>query len=302
MEMMSRQLLDRALAIANTEDWTVPTFTLRKAYAAAVVSELTYQHITQLEIADTARAHLIPSYMFQLLHALEDPPNIFSTILSDTRGDALLQSDPTVVVIVPTEKVVFVAIRGTESLADVLADINFESPRKWPPLDESMGFHEGFVKAALADRQRIAERLDRHAKKGTPLCLTGHSLGGAVSSVLYLSSHAATWSDPLLYPPALPSCLITFGMPRFSTPISPAMAGMSHVRRAFDGIPKVPPAVLGYYTSGDIYRPDGTPVGTDDGDSLSKFAVARSTLTFRYLRDHAIEKYRVDLAKNPGVR
>ena len=84
-------------------------------------------------------------------------------------------------------------------------------------------------------------------------------------------------------------------------------SGSGKSRLAFDLIlagraGQVPPAVLGYYTSGDIYRPDGTPVGTDDGDSLSKFAVARSTLTFRYLRDHAIEKYRVDLAKNPGVR
>ncbi len=297
MEPMSRQLLDQALVIANRENWSDPTFNVRKAYAAAVVSELTYQHITALEIADTERAHLIPSYLFQLWHALEHRPSLFG-IISDNLGHLVFDSEPIVVVIIPTEKVVFVAIRGTESFADVMVDTNFETPREWPPLSKAR-FHEGFVKAALGDRERIVDVLERHGKKGIPLCLTGHSLGGAVSGVLYLSSHAVTWSGLLLYPYA-PSCLITFGMPRFSSRI-PYVEGMSHVRRGVDGIPKVPPARLGYYTSGEIYRPDGTLIGGDDGDSLTKWDLVSSAVTFRYLRDHSIEKYRVDLAKHAGV-
>jgi hypothetical protein len=84
------------------------------------MSELTYHHITQLEIKNTRRAHLVPSYAFQLLHAPEHADDFLALVAGwdfggggDSPGN-----DRLVVAIFPAPNVVFVAMRGTEEFAD----------------------------------------------------------------------------------------------------------------------------------------------------------------------------------------
>ena len=300
MDLLTQSLLWQAINVAGTEDWTKDVFTPGKAFAAVVMSELTYHHIPALEIKNTRRAHLVPSYAFQLLHALENMGDFGALVagLDFGGGPIVLTPDRLVVVIVPTPNVVFVAIRGSEALADWVMNFNFEQPRVSKPFAKSISFHEGFFRATIEDRKQIVEALDKFQKTKLPLCLTGHSLGGGIAALLFLSSQNETWDDPPLYQQIPLSSLITFGMPRFGTDVRP-IGFMSHVRRGVDVVPSVPPSRLGYRDCPVIYDTACQPLQSTS-QSLTRRALRflRNAITFRHVRDHWMERYRFDVSKH----
>ena len=300
MDLLTQSLLRQAITAAGKEDWTKDVFTPGKAFAAVVMSELTYHHIPALEIKNTRRAHLVPSYAFQLLHALENTGD-FGTLVAGLDfggGPIALTPDRLVVVVVPTPNVVFVAIRGSEALADWVMNFNFEQPRVSEPFSTSIGLHEGFFRATLEDRKQIMEALNKFRETRLPLCLTGHSLGGAIAALLFLSSQGETWDNAPLYESIPLSSVITFGMPRFGTDVRP-IGFMSHVRRGVDLVPSVPPSGLGYRDCPVIYDTACQPMQSTS-QSLTKRALQflRNAIRFAHVRDHWMERYRFDVSNH----
>jgi len=103
-------------------------------------------------------------------------------------------------------KSVQIAIRGTETLDDALHDLKARAV-----YDEELGFrlHSGFRSLS----REILAHLKRHELTDTVLTtysfsLYGHSLGGAIASVMSMYLHQAGYKV---------ASVVTFGAPRFTT-------------------------------------------------------------------------------------
>ena len=138
------------------------------------------------------------------------------------------------------------AFRGTEVgvLADLLADINL-------PKDPLNGaeIHRGFrLKLEALWARHIERCVDDLASAGIPVSVTGHSLGGAMSTVAGLMRPFHE--------------VVTFGEPRVGSGLDAAFAAQRHVRyvNGMDQVPRMPPEILGYQHHGEAVKltdPDG---------------------------------------------
>lgn len=101
--------------------------------------------------------------------------------------------------IASNDTTIIVAFRGTDSFKNVVTDLSFVRKKIIPKEREYA--HGGFVDAL----DSVYGRIERHVKqqwKGKKLFITGHSLGGALASLLaYRLSvkHTMKDSEPILY-------------------------------------------------------------------------------------------------------
>lgn len=105
--------------------------------------------------------------------------------------------------------IVVVAVRGTESIKDIVHDLMlWKLKLKIPNCDTDLRVHAGFLKCAMSVLDAIRNQLAHNTAIGKVKCIfTGHSLGGAVATVLAL----------LIKPSICPSydvSVVTFGSPR----------------------------------------------------------------------------------------
>lgn len=121
-----------------------------------------------------------------------------------------------------------VAFRGTASLENWLVDAN--------ALPNSLGLHSGFYLAWLSIRKKLMAAIPANK----PVCLTGHSLGGALAVV------AARELDNV-------QSVYTFGQPRVCRPEA-TMSTAPHFRIVDkeDIVPHVPGLLCGYRHRGDL--------------------------------------------------
>ena len=94
-----------------------------------------------------------------------------------------------------------VVFRGTSGIVDIATDLQFDAVPIGPGLPKA---HEGFVKAFNAVYPSIEEKLKPHLGQ-KQLIITGHSLGGALASLL-------SYRLSLDHPPCQPK-LYAFGCP-----------------------------------------------------------------------------------------
>lgn len=131
------------------------------------------------------------------------------------------------------EQWLIVALRGTQvGTRDVLTDLMLY-PAAWAPVPGAR-VHTGFLQASrsIQDDPGVQRLLATH-RPGRQLLLCGHSLGGALATLL-----AAAWQ---------PERVITIGSPRVGNRVFAqwldAQLGARHTRvvHALDAVPMVPP-------------------------------------------------------------
>jgi predicted lipase len=190
------------------------------------------------------------------------------------------------------EKSVLIAISGTESAHDVLADASIKLDEAWL-CDTKVRVHEGFLK----ESDSVMDEIDAwfknhgHSDEQREFLVTGHSLGGAVATLVALKLF-----EYIGYTPRV----ITFGSPR---------VGCRKLKKIFNL--KVPDA-LRFVHDHDIvpwmptwpYKHLGNLIHLDDrGNRIgharrlvfwlcSFYKTVFSVVTGRALTDHYMDGYR----------
>lgn len=167
--------------------------------------------------------------------AYESEQSVKSTCLGSARSWGFdsyefIDVDDTQCVVALTPEFALVAFRGTESRGDWLRNINV------PGRTRNYGVaHRGFLGGFQAVESRVRSALSGIA--GRKLILTGHSLGGALATLM-----AAEWQD---FMPA--SWIVTFGQPAVGSGAF-RMFFLQHYSGKFyrfvnddDIVPRVPP-------------------------------------------------------------
>lgn len=167
--------------------------------------------------------------------AYESDQSVRSTCLGSARSWGfgsceIIDVDDTQCFVALTPEIALVSFRGTESRGDWLRNVNV------PGRTREYGVaHRGFLGAFQAVESRLRSALSGIARR--KLILTGHSLGGALATVM-----AAEWQD---FMPA--SWIVTFGQPAVGSG-SFRMFFLQHYSGKFfrfvnddDIVPRVPP-------------------------------------------------------------
>ncbi|KAJ6506484.1 alpha/beta-hydrolase [Mycena vulgaris] len=171
----------------------------------------------------------------------------FSEALTDTQG-FIARDD--------TRKEIVVSMRGSSSFQDALIDVSiilipFLSPGVDAPLGSAA--HAGFLIAynSVASTVLAAITAQLAAHPGYALVSTGHSLGGALSSLTAISlAQNFPGSTVRMY---------TYGQPRTFNPIGADFIDAQFGTHAFrsvhttDGVPTIIPQILGYQHHGIEY-------------------------------------------------
>lgn len=291
--------------IINTEDWSDFTFSRRKAYVCAVLSEVAYWHLPTLELAGHDRVKVVPSSAYQQLVSFGPADQIWeqlrqrlempATIIPRTYGVALVMT-------APRDRVIFVAIRGTAAAYDWTINADLRRTPHLADLDTLQreatrasrlhGFHRGFY---IAASELFTPVLDAIGGRRVPVYIVGHSLGGAMAAIFH-ALHSRTAAGGAAS--AATDCAYTFGMPRYADrELVATTPAPLHVLKADDIVPRVPPTWLGFANPRREYRVDGTQLDRGAGVDLdAAWRWSRSLVTTRAVREHFIEGYRLALA------
>lgn len=135
------------------------------------------------------------------------------------------------------------AFRGTQAdrFEDFLTNIQIMSTH-WPTAGECGRVHKGFRDSAAGLLKQTTTWLQDIASRRKRLLICGHSLGGAIATLLAITANA--------------DALITFGCPRvgdddFADALeSRATLQINRVVDCCDVVPTVPPPYMGYHHAG----------------------------------------------------
>jgi hypothetical protein len=175
----------------------------------------------------------------------------------------------------------YIAVKGTDSLADVWADLRRS---RVPFFSKQVGLaHSGFV--AVAESVMCCDDFRRQLEGVHRLVFTGHSLGGAVATLL-ATVYATVYSVPV--------DVVTFGSPRvcngsLARYFNRVVRNSLRITHDRDPIPRVP--FFGYK------HVKGRCVFGDDGKLIGRIKGGLHTLLFwlrfrrRDLGDHMLSMY-----------
>jgi hypothetical protein len=250
--------LPHVLKIAVRVDWSNPLFTWEKAYIASVFSLAAYHHIPKFEIQNTERAKLIPCEEYQAIFASSSfgaAQRFLQT--QDAANFFIIEREKVVVVIIKISTVLFVSLRGTQSLYDLKSDFDFRKVRVPPDKHSLIAFHRGFFEAVASCLREVMSCVAERLGTDTPLYITGHSLGGAMAAILNAQLYEGpSWSSSHYWwrRHLLPRSCYAFGMPRYGNRYAVShLANPFHVFNQRDGVPTVPPRLSGFADSLDEY-------------------------------------------------
>lgn len=257
--------------IGKVKSWSSDARDRTKAYVMACFAEIAYLHLTDHELAARNRYKIFsPSLVrdYILERGLRIDLVAVMAQVADINVE-IIETRRFVYMIAHLNSFVVIAVRGTVGWRDWLLDI--EALKNRAPVGfYHRGFHD---EAKLALPLLLASVKDRQ-----PLYITGHSLGGAVASIL-----SKIWRGP---PPLTP---YVFASPRFGTR---AAAGRqlryAHVRPA-DLVPHLPPRFLGYSDAGALAEVLPTGSAAQSGWSVLGAGVVKG---FDFALPHSMEGYR----------
>jgi hypothetical protein len=254
-------------------DWSDEGFSYDKAYVCSVFSAWAYAAINAKEkkAAVSKRIRVFkPSYIYDEL-ILDKKKFDFQAFMAKQNlerregeeqraGVELLNIYRTEFVVIVTFKLkgmIFIAIRGTDDFQDKLVDLNALKILPWNWHFRSYGYHPGFYHAIRKYPIILHRLLHKWSVSNALIYVTGHSLGGALSAILF-----EIWNGR--HPSFLPRCLYkihsayTFGMPRYANRNTmrmvewlyhPPRSHPYHVLNPWDIIPRSPPKKMGYADS-----------------------------------------------------
>lgn len=278
--------------------WANTAFSIDKAYVCAVFSKLAYLKIPALEVAAATSAKVVPCLTYQRLLAAGAAFDFEDYVRRLDLKTFVHFDDYLVVVGVVRPDVIIVAIRGTRILhaTDILIDLDVRKAAS--SLSGSpMKFHRGFYLEITKNLQPITVAIRSHGGPEVPVYVVGHSLGGAMSAIMYAvagKTFDTFYAHETLGVPNIPvHSSFTFGMPRYGNAEALRLATPFHVYNDRDAIPTVPPQWCGFANAADEYclakgRRALTP-GRRKPGGLKSF-VSRLHWA-RGIRHHLIERY-----------
>jgi len=259
-------------------DWHDDAHDPIKAYALACLSELAYLHLTDYELPGRDRYKLFPSTAYEEMFRARLRFDLVGVVarVAELKIE-IIETRFYVYVVARISDFTVVAVRGTASKGDVLLDLNaLKNPAK-------TGFyHRGFHDEAVE-----ALPLLEAATDGTDwLYFTGHSMGGAVASIL-----SQIWQAK-----SRPMTPYVYASPRFGTASVSKRSPRYAYARPADFVPHLPPTRLGFSDEGLTPRflpPDEKP--------KTGFQSLRHNLWRRaFTASHSMESYRKLLGEAVG--
>lgn len=226
-------------------DWKSDSFCIKKSYICSLLSQLAYEHIPQFELKQNSRIKIIPQESYTLKLRQKQTFNISEVLNNmDFRESFIIESEHIIVIGFTLRDTIFLTIRGTQSLYDALVDLNIR--KRSFRYNKHVRFHRGFYNAVEAEYKNIAQNLSKY--KNCNMYITGHSLGGAMASILFNQFKFDTKLCSLLKKNnvSLISCY-TYGMPRFcSIKVSYELIPTFQIYNTNDVVPLLPPKLFGY--------------------------------------------------------
>ena len=277
---------------------TSPVFDLSKAACLSLFAELAYLYVTEDEYKKRPRSKLVPCYGFHAAMSSWPPTNVrisASRILEDRGGIDIIESRSFVLVVIYFDQLIVVSVRGTAFLYDWFANLSVRksyAKYRFGNNAQKLRFHSGFLREAMLAGLYLQEQINGR-KPYKSLLVTGHSLGGAIASLLYAGVGSGLFFD---------ECY-TFASPRITN-----TASLTEMRRApnlvneLDIVPRVPPTFFGYDNHLFEFTLNGTPNYQVGAAAESHFAswlaaLAKGQLT----QNHFIETYRSKVRHSANV-
>ena len=273
----------------------------------AIISHLAYCDIDNDERRYADRAKVVPCELFQRL--LVSPPiNLIEVLASSDLGDAVvLRTKSFVALAIFLDDLILMGVRGTWYAYEW--KMNLKALKSKPKATGLSGsFHVGYLREAEALFSKLQEYLrDRYAKKTAAgqmkLCVSGHSLGGAVASLLsnIPSACARCWPRACPAPGAYTighgRCYI-FGAPRIADKkvLEKMISQPLSIRRHLDSAPHLPPRATNFANFAIQKYPNGEDF-TDVSRLEFYFFVSwlKHMAVGNFLEQHSMESYRSDV-------
>ncbi|MEA3001086.1 MAG: hypothetical protein QOK17_2919 [Sphingomonadales bacterium] len=243
-------------------------------YLMACFSQIAYVP-TAHEAANRRRTKVVPSSLFEEMSAAGRAADVAALIRQAFRdaGETLVRRVATansVTTLTRLAGVVVIASRGTRLFhsflrpsRDLLIDLD-ALPVAWGSPDTR--YHFGFLEEACASIPAVRSAYEEIGK-GLPIFFTGHSLGGALSTVT-----DRLWGEAW---PADERSTIVFGCPRFGNARAAGRLPCRALVRPWDPVP-------------------GVPVGFGYADPIMVFRLPAPAprAWVRLWRNHSMEGYR----------
>lgn len=275
-----------------------------KSTVLGLIAQLAYCNPTKEEREHPHRARIVPSRLYQLLIRGELIDLVTLLANADFQNVALVSTQRYVTLVIPARDMLLIGVRGTQFAYDWY--LNLATYKSQAQLNSGAAMlHAGFVSEAEKLADVLAKHLSLLTKKSSSygnrsIYLGGHSLGGAVASIL----NSMPWAPPSFSVNAG----YIYGAPRISGKVAQTMLRQPFAtRRPLDIVPCVPPKLFGYSNFNLQNHTDGTAWTTADGPELLSFALWIATCAFgRFIRNHSIEGYFHELlvtaAEHPRVK
>jgi hypothetical protein len=336
LERFQRQFV-HIRPLLNQINWRAVPFTSEKAFVGAVFSKIAYLHLPEFELRHHTLAKIIPCLTYQELIAQRVPVDVTALLRTVDLVDVfVIPTRYAVAVGVNAPQVLFVALRGTRPLYISDWMIDFRATRITSFVGQhEIRLHTGFY-LAIADcieqiaseiRKRVgvtgaastgavaaSQNACRHGSHtlsyvtGTkPVYIVGHSLGGALSALVYaLSKHVFGTTRHFgrtFNADTNAHSSYSFGMPRYGAAEAVTeLCSPFHIYNQRDLVPGVPLKWMGFRDAPDAYC-------AKNGGSLAMSApqpqrfdwwLSRTYLA-RGVREHFVECYIRRLGVAAGV-
>ncbi|KAI9307397.1 Alpha/Beta hydrolase protein [Cunninghamella echinulata] len=168
----------------------------------------------------------------------------FFSLLSDTNGYIITSA---------SQKAIFLAFRGTNSIRSAITDLNFVLSA-YPPI-KGAKVHPGFYNSYIEVQKTVLNTMDSLLKKypGYRVDVTGHSLGGAQAELatldLFQRFQQLTPDNLRLYTVGQPRV----GNPNYAAYFLSTKIGKIRTVHESDLVPHLPPMASGYLHTGTEY-------------------------------------------------
>lgn len=277
--------------LINGCNWSMPPdqFEHLKCAVLGLVAQLAYCSPTEEEKEHPHRARLVPCALYQRLMVQQtiDLTAVLAEV--DFQNVAVVSTRRYTALIVPAREMLLVGVRGTQFAYDWL--INLTAIKSRVQLADGLArIHSGFFSEAKELASRLAQHLSarratRLRESLTSIYLAGHSLGGAVASILNFIS----WAPSSF---SIDGCYV-YGAPRIAGKSSQRTFQQPFAtRRPLDIVPCVPPKLAGYSDFSHQRRTDGAQLDVGDRSdflSFTQWIVARAFR--RFIRNHSMDRY-----------
>lgn len=238
-------------------NWKEDDFCKIKAFICSCFSELSYSEVTGWELDKNKRVKLFRSFSFYPSLAYEEiiKSGMTSSIVSllneseefrefEFRAEILISTELVTIIKFMIFGVEIISIRGTGKVYKNSYDwlINLDFLRA----DELFGnvklaIHKGFLKEADKIFKELKPILIDENLPTTPLYFTGHSLGGALATIINMKWNSGGPNR------SSRSQSYTFGMPRYTTSTNVKKDDEPfHIINQLDIVPHTPPSRYGF--------------------------------------------------------